>query len=185
MSEKTLTASARRQKSGTSAVRGARRAATGSSRGADRRVSAKTKKTISVAKVSAGVGSVAERAKGLVSDASKARVPVLVAVVVLVVLVSLYGPAQGLYSAWREQALNQETLDGLNASIEEYQHDIDQLQTREGIEDEARKRGYVTEGESGVTAVGLPEEGQEEEVEQALPWYLALGDFVFQYHEEE
>ena len=103
----------------------------------------------------------------------------------LIVLVTLYGPAQGLYAAWREQMLNQATLDGLTASIDEYQHDIDQLQTREGIEDEARKRGYVTEGESGVTAVGLPEEEGDEQPEQSLPWYLSLGDFVFQYHEEE
>ena len=36
-----------------------------------------------------------------------------------------------------------------------------------------------------MTAVGLPEDDDEEVVEEELPWYLSLGDFVFQYHEEE
>ena len=105
--------------------------------------------------------------------------------VALVVLVALYGPARDLYCAWRLQDGKQETLDGLNQSIDEYQQDIDRLQTREGIEDEARKRGYVEDGEVGVTAVGLPEDEQTNDEDQELPWYLALGDFVFQYREEQ
>ena len=67
---------------------------------------------------------------------------------------------------------------------DEYQQDIDRLQTREGIEDEARKRGYVSEGETGVIAEGLPEDQEAEEAPAELPWYLAVGDFVFQYKEQ-
>lgn len=188
MSERTLTASTRRQKSAATASRAVRRPAGRASQGVGRRPAAKGAKTSKPSKTAAGpsrAGSLAERAKGVAASLGKARTPLVVAVVALIVLVTLYGPAQGLYAAWREQMLNQATLDGLTASIDEYQHDIDQLQTREGIEDEARKRGYVTEGESGVTAVGLPEEEDDEQPEQSLPWYLSLGDFVFQYHEEE
>lgn len=114
---------------------------------------------------------------------SRFRVPVIVVAVTLFALVSIYPPAQDLYRAWRDQGARQETLDGLNASIEEYQGDIDRLQTREGIEDEARKRGYVSEGEVGVVLEGLPEETEDAAGEdvQALPWYVALGDVVFQY----
>ena len=114
---------------------------------------------------------------------SRFRVPIVVVAVTLFVLVSVYPPAQDLYRAWREQGVQQETLDGLNASIEEYRGDIDRLQTREGIEDEARKRGYVGEGEVGVVLEGSPEktEGNAGDDGQELPWYVTLGDVVFQY----
>lgn len=130
-------------------------------------------------------GSALDRARGLAEAAGRARVPLIALAIVAVVLVTLYGPAKDLYCAWREQGASQQTLDELNASIDEYQSDIDRLQTREGIEDEARKRGYVEEGESGVTATGLPEEGGEDVAEESLPWYLSLGDVVFQYQEEQ
>lgn len=114
---------------------------------------------------------------------SRFRVPIAVAAVTLFVLVSIYPPAQGLYRAWRDQGVQQETLDGLNASIEEYQGDISRLQTREGIEDEARRRGFVDEGEVGVVLEGAPEESDDAPANEgeALPWYVALGDVVFQY----
>ena len=114
---------------------------------------------------------------------SRFRVPIVVVTVTLFVLVSVYPPAQDLYRAWRDQGVQQETLDGLNASIEEYRGDIDRLQTREGIEDEARKRGYVGEGEVGVVLEGSPEEteGDAGDNGQELPWYVTLGDVVFQY----
>lgn len=118
-----------------------------------------------------------------VSVLSRFRVPIAVVAVTLFVLVSVYPPAQDLYRAWRDQGVQQETLDGLNASIEEYRGDIDRLQTREGIEDEARKRGYVGEGEVGVVLEGSPEEteGDAGDNGQELPWYVTLGDVVFQY----
>lgn len=114
---------------------------------------------------------------------SRLRAPIVIAAVVLFVLVSVYPPAQGLYRAWRDQGVKQETLDGLNASIEEYQGDISRLQTREGIEDEARRRGFVDEGEVGVVLEGAPEESDDAPANEgeALPWYVALGDVVFQY----
>ena len=135
-------------------------------------------------KAGAPARSVRERASDALDSLGNAAVPLAVVAVTLVVLVALYGPARGLYCAWRDQGIKQETLDGLNESIDEYQGDIDRLQTREGIEDEARKRGYVNEGESGVKAVGLPEDDDAAPESEELPWYLSLGDFVFRYGEE-
>lgn len=117
---------------------------------------------------------------------SRFRMPIIVVAVTLFALVSIYPPAQDLYRAWRDQGAQQETLDGLNASIEEYQGDIGRLQTREGIEDEARKRGYVSEGEVGVVLEGSPEETDDAPANEgeALPWYVVIGDLVFQYKGE-
>lgn len=180
MNERTMTASARRRKVAADPG-GSRRASGRAAQSSPRRaVAAQATR----GKAPSRAGSALDRARGLAAAAGRLRVPLVVAAVVLVVLVTLYGPAQGLYQAWRDQGINQQTLDELNASIDEYQSDIDRLQTREGIEDEARRRGYVEQGESGVTAVGLPDESDQGSEEQSLPWYLALGDFVFQYQEQ-
>lgn len=155
---------------------GARRPARG---GVSRRKPARAPKAPS------SLSSAGERAAGLLDRIGAMRVPLVITAIALAVFVALYFPAQDLYCAWREQGSKQATLEQLNESIEEYQGDIDRLQTREGIEDEARKRGYVEDGEVGVTAVGLPEDEQTDDKDQALPWYLSLGDLVFQYREEQ
>ena len=144
-----------------------------------------SRKPSRASKAPSRLSSAGERAAGLLDKIGAMRVPLAITAIVLVVLASLYFPAQDLYCAWREQGSKQATLEQLNESIDEYQGDIDRLQTREGIEDEARKRGYVEDGEVGVTAVGLPEDEQTDDEDQELPWYLALGDFVFQYREEQ
>lgn len=149
-----------------------------SSRGAERGVPGRAK-AAGRPSVLDGLGSV--DASSLLS---RFRVPIVVVAVALFVLVSLYPPVQELYCAWRDQGVQQQTLEGLNASIEEYQGDISRLQTREGIEDEARRRGFVDEGEVGVVLEGdEPEEKSDatEVQDQALPWYVTLGDVIFQY----
>ena len=175
-----MTASARRRNS--SVDRGGSRPDARPARASERRpASGRSGRTATTSRA----GSALERARGIAELAGRARTPLIVATVLLVVVVTLYGPAQDLYQAWRDQGINQQTLDELNESIDEYQSDIDRLQTREGIEDEARKRGYVEQGESGVTATGLPEEDDGSEADESLPWYLALGDLVFQYQEQQ
>ena len=76
-----------------------------------------------------------------------------------------------------------EELAELAKTNEQYQSDIDRLQSREGIEDEARRRGYVAEGESEIVVDGtLPTDADQDGArDEGIPWYLALGDFVFQY----
>ncbi len=98
----------------------------------------------------------------------------------------MYGPAQTYYKAWRSGLELQSQLDELNASNEQYKSDIQSLQTREGIEDEARKRGYVSEGETKVVVEGTSEndEGTDagtSDTASELPWYIQLGDTVFHY----
>lgn len=114
------------------------------------------------------------------------KVVLLVVAVLIVSFVALYGPAQNLYQAWRVESARQETLDALNESNEEFQEDIERLQTREGIEDEARKHGYVGEGETSIVVDGLSEEDadatdSEDDDATEDPWYLSITDFIFQY----
>ena len=129
------------------------------------------------------LGGIREKGEGFLNTADRFRTALVVVAVLLVVFVALYAPAQGLYCAWRDQGVQQAELDELTKANEQYQSDIDRLQTREGIEDEARRRGYVAEGESEIVVDGtLPGDGQQgDSAEEELPWYLALGDFVFQY----
>lgn len=139
-------------------------------------------------RIAAGASAAGEAAAGkgaqLAALAMRFRVALIVLVALLVVGGALYAPAQDLYCAWREQEAHAQQLESLNEDISQYQGDIERLQTREGIEDEARKRGYVAEGETSLVVEGLPEDdGQDEDAAPDKPWYLALGDFIFQYQE--
>ena len=77
-------------------------------------------------------------------------VGVLVAAAVL-----LYGPAATYYRAWRAGLDLQAQYDALAQSNDQIQQQNDALLTREGIEEEARRRGYVGAGETGVVVEGL------------------------------
>ncbi|HJB55900.1 MAG TPA: hypothetical protein IAA39_09330, partial [Candidatus Olsenella avistercoris] len=65
------------------------------------------------------------------------RVPIIVAVALLVVVVALYGPSCDLYRQWRLESARSQTLSELTQANEEVQGDIDNLTTEEGIKDEA------------------------------------------------
>ena len=115
------------------------------------------------------------------------RVALLIAALVLGVLMAMYGPVQTYYRAWRAGQDLQAQLDELNASSEQYKDDIQALQTREGIEDEARRRGYVTNGETKVVVDGLNDgsddssQSSDGDQQAQKPWYIELGDKVFHY----
>lgn len=115
------------------------------------------------------------------------RVALLIAALVLGVLMAMYGPVQTYYRAWRAGQDLQAQLDELNASNEQYKDDIQALQTREGIEDEARRRGYVTNGETKVVVDGLNDgsddssQSSDGDQQAQKPWYVELGDKVFHY----
>lgn len=115
------------------------------------------------------------------------RVALLIAALVLGVLMAMYGPVQTYYRAWRAGQDLQAQLDELNASNEQYKDDIQALQTREGIEDEARRRGYVTNGETKVVVDGLNDgsddssQSSDGDQQAQKPWYIELGDKVFRY----
>lgn len=122
--------------------------------------------------------------------AEPARTPsrgalVCLAAVALVVLV-LYRPAQSLYRAQRDQQVLQERLEQTTQDSAAYQDRIDALHSDPNVQEEvAREQGYVGPGEVGVDVEGLPAEQQEAPQPKERPWYVVLGDFVFQYREGE
>ncbi|MBM6775390.1 hypothetical protein H9X80_07520 [Olsenella profusa] len=100
---------------------------------------------------------------------------------------ALYGPAKDCYGAWRRNASLQETQSQQSSEQAELQGDVSALMTEEGIKDEARRRGYVDEGETGVVVKGLSDDSDAADdagPSEETPWYLAVGDFIFQYHGE-
>lgn len=132
------------------------------------------------------VGAVRERLRDPRSLLSEHRGAVVACAAALVLLVALYGPACGLYQAWRENGTLQAEQAQASAESEELEGDISSLMTEEGIKDEARRRGYVEEGETRIVVEGAGEEGSDEtatsgDATDDTPWYLRVADFVFQY----
>lgn len=104
-------------------------------------------------------------------------VGVLVAVALL-----LYGPAATYYRAWRAGLDLQAQYDALAQSNDQIQQQNDALLTRKGIEEEARRRGYVGAGETGVVVEGLPDDStSSSEATPEYPWYVGVGDVIFGY----
>lgn len=117
------------------------------------------------------------------------RLSVAFACVVLAV-VMVYGPVQRYYVAWREAGDLQAEADALNADNDALRSDLSRLQSKEGIEDEARRRGYTYSGEESTTAEGVSDDqnqgssGMESDFSAAdieQPWYIHVLDFIFVY----
>lgn len=107
-------------------------------------------------------------------------VGVLVAAAVL-----LYGPAATYYRAWRAGLDLQAQYDALVQSNDQIQQQNDALLTREGIEEEARRRGYVGAGETGVVVEGLPDDStSSSDTTPEYPWYVGVGDVIFGYERQ-
>lgn len=109
-------------------------------------------------------------------------------------VIMLYGPLRDLYVANRKLDALQETYDVLVEENESIQGDLDLLQTREGIENEARARGYVEKGETKVVVDGLPEEEvpdaaadavSDVEVPDNRTWQTRMLDQLFGYEPGE
>lgn len=108
--------------------------------------------------------------------------PLIVLAVILVVAAALYAPARTYYSAWRTNGILQSSYDAIDQSNSELQSDNSRLMSSEGIQDEARKRGYVSEGETGVKVEGLDESSSSSDSSSdSDPWYITVLDFVFSY----
>ena len=100
--------------------------------------------------------------------------------VVIFLLVGLYPPIRGYYHAVREHdelLLNQQKLEEDQKRLEA---EVNSLQTKPGIEDEAHKRGLVSGGEESARVEGLDKKKDENTVQHPdYPWYIKVGDFVF------
>ena len=111
---------------------------------------------------------------------------IIVLALVVAVLATLYAPARAYYIAWRTELDLTARYEAIVADNEAVAVDLDRLRSREGIEDEARKRGYVNPGETSVVVRGLPEEEVDTgvkagEVVAEVPWYLVPLDVIFGY----
>ena len=133
----------------------------------------------------------AAKASGILSWAGSHRAACVVVVIVALV-VALYPPAKALYGASRTNAVLAERLDAATSSATQLQGEVDSLMTREGIEDEARRRGYVSEGETAVDVDGVTDSGSATTDESVTgdssqttdaqePWYVSALDFFFGY----
>ena len=110
------------------------------------------------------------------------KCPLIVLAVILVVVAALYAPARTYYSAWRTNGILQSSKDAIDQSNSAYESDNSRLMSSEGIQDEARKRGYVSEGETGVKVEGLDESSSSSDLSSdSDPWYITVLDFVFSY----
>lgn len=136
--------------------RSARNRAQGSRRG-DRRIPVRATRDATRRESRASAG---ERILSVGDWAAHHRILVTVLAVVLVAVVGLYGPARDYYVACRTGEVLQQKYDDISSQNSALTADVQRLQTKEGIEDEARKRGYVSQGETAVTVEGLSDDSQ-------------------------
>lgn len=155
-----------------------------------RRMAAKLREASKAGTVSLGVAirSIPSRIAGMTAE--QRRRIATVAAAAVIVLAALYVPLRNYYTAVRDEQVLSAELDQVSSDNESLQSSIETLQTREGIEDEARRRGYVSEGETAVTVEGLSDSSSEEDAVSLTddtaqtgdePWYVRVGDFLFGY----
>ncbi len=113
--------------------------------------------------------------------AARHAIVAIVLVSLVLIVAAVFGPAKTYYLAWRTGNDLQSTYDGLTQSNENLQSELERLQSKEGIEDEARKKGYVNAGETPVKVEGLPDDSASSDEDAEKPWYIQLGDTVFGY----
>ena len=113
-------------------------------------------------------------------------VATVITAIVVALIIGIYGPLRSYYVAVRSGQDLQARYDALVEQNESLRNDLGRLQSEEGIEDEAHRRGYVKDGETGVVTEGLPKEDTtallgEIELEDTRPWYIKVLDVVFFY----
>lgn len=117
------------------------------------------------------------------------RFSITVACVIAAVLF-VFGPVQRYYVAWRTSSDLQAEADYLDADNDALKSDLDRLQSKEGIEDEARRRGYTYQNEESENADGVSDnanqgsdatDGGFSAADIERPWYIQVLDFIFVY----
>lgn len=147
--------------------------------------------------------SILARIVGFVT-ATPRRIKGCIALAIAVLLFfAVYPPLRDYYVARRTQEDLKAHYAQLKDKNGELLGDIERLQTSEGIEDEARKRGYVNQGETGVVVEGLDGSGDSKKSNETVSaqdarkpteetktintgsFQQKLLDFIFQYHRED
>lgn len=114
----------------------------------------------------------------------------------LFLIFMLYPPICSYYAAVRTNDALSEQLSDVTSERDDLANDVTKLTSEEGIKDEARRRGYVDEGDTAVDMEGIEDSGsaasdttvleqQNAEEEKETPWYLQALDFIFQYDPEK
>ena len=115
------------------------------------------------------------------------------ALVAVLAVVAIMGPLRDYYAAWRDSGLLQAEYEALVAINEDLTGDVERLNSLAGVEDEARRRGYVYPDEESLIVEGLEEatESEQAEVQKAveayestLPWYVPFLDGLLGYTHE-
>ncbi len=122
-----------------------------------------------------------------VGDVFRARPRTIIAVLAIIFVVAmLYGPTRGYYVAVRTGQTQQAIYEAYAAQNELLRQDLERLQSQEGIEDEAHRRGLVGEDETSVVVEGVPPEDTSAMLgdivlEDTRPWYIKVLDIIFFY----
>lgn len=130
-----------------------------------------------------------DRLDAIVDSARNHPVAIFAVALVFLFVVMLYGPTRDYYVAMRSGQDLQARLEAVDQQNELLREDIGRLQSEEGIEDEAARRGYVKDGDTPVITENVPKEDQtalvgDIELEDTRPWYVKVLDVVFFYSAE-
>jgi cell division protein FtsB len=117
-------------------------------------------------------------------------IPVVIVAAILLAIIMLFGPVRTYYAAWRDAGRLSAEYEALSQQNTELMEQLDRLQSIEGIEDEARRRGYAYPDEEVLVVDGLEEEkladpakvdAAVEAFEENQPWYVGFLDNLFGY----
>ena len=117
-------------------------------------------------------------------------IPLAIVLVAVVTALILAGPVRTYYAAWREAGVLEAEYEALAQQNAELMEQLDRLQSLDGIEDEARRRGYAYPDEEVLVVDGLEEEklADPAKVDEAIeaheanqPWYVGFLDALFGY----
>jgi cell division protein FtsB len=121
------------------------------------------------------------------------RVAAVVLAIVIALFAFLYPPLKDFYTAKRDGQRYQAQLELLESNNSDLTDRISELQSQEGIMDEARRHGYVVEGETAVEVEGIddgesdgsaavaPDSLGTQLPEEERPWYIVALDTIFGY----
>ncbi|NMF26571.1 hypothetical protein HF885_09065 [Olsenella umbonata] len=136
-------------------------------------------------RAASGAQTARERATSAGEWAAAHRRLWIVLAVVVAVVAALYGPAQRYYVSMRTTQDLQVKYAALKSQNKDLKSDVDTLMSKEGIEDQARKNGYVYPGEKGVEVKGLKEDGKDPSAaityKDDRAWYTKVLDALFGY----
>lgn len=162
--------------------------------------STKTKKAAKSSKPAKTSKPTKLKKQGRFSSVSRGKKALIILVIIGAFAYFIYQPFCLWYGALRDNQIYQEQLTRYNESNSEMQDRADYLNTDEGQVEEARKHGYVEQGESVATVEGLPgdentdttsEESRiPKEISQAVldepdPFYVQILDFLFMYNKSQ